>query len=150
VLPARKSLAEQGGYWSHFDDETHAVIQAALDQAPSATAATDALMVYQPLIEAVQEIVGGTSAAAAASQAQAAISEQAALAQQTPAVTPSIEPVVVATPAPNAAAPDATTITFGMPLAKGSDRATDFVSSSTRHTQSCSSRSRIPSPAAES
>ena len=67
------------------------------------------------------------SATAAASHAQAALTEQAALAQQTPAVTPSIEPVVVATPVPNVAAADATTITFGMLLAKGGDRATTFV-----------------------
>jgi ABC-type glycerol-3-phosphate transport system substrate-binding protein len=128
VLPARKSLAEQSGYWSHFDDETRAVIQAALDQPASvATAEPNALLVYQPLVEAIQEIIGGASAPAAASHAQAAIAEQAALAQQMPAVTPSIEPVVVATPVPNVAPPGATTITFGMPLAKGGDRATDFV-----------------------
>jgi ABC-type glycerol-3-phosphate transport system substrate-binding protein len=127
VLPARKSLAEQSGYWTRLDDETRAAVQAALSQPAPATSDMNALEAYQPLIEAIQEIIGGASATAAASRAQAAIAEQAALAQQTPTVTPSIEPVVVATPAPSVAAPGATTITFGMPLGKGSDRATEFV-----------------------
>jgi ABC-type glycerol-3-phosphate transport system substrate-binding protein len=128
VLPARKSLAEQSDYWARLDEETRAAVQATLNRpTPAAAAGSDPLLAYQPLIEALQEIIGGASATAAASEAQAAIAEQAALAQQTPAVTPSIEPVVVATPAPSVAAPDATTITFGMPLAKGSDRATEFV-----------------------
>jgi ABC-type glycerol-3-phosphate transport system substrate-binding protein len=128
VLPARKSLAEQSGYWVYLDDETRAAVQATLNRpAPAAAAGPNQLEAYQPLIEAIQEIIGGASAAAAASRAQAAIAEQAALAQQTPAVTPSIEPIVVATPAPNVAPPGATTITFGMPLAKGGDGATTFV-----------------------
>ncbi|HJZ50322.1 MAG TPA: extracellular solute-binding protein [Roseiflexaceae bacterium] len=128
VLPARRSVAERSGYWSHLDDQTRAAVQAALDRPiQQSRARANPLEAYQPLIAAVQEIIGGTSAAAAAGRAQAAIAERAAQAQQTPAVTPTIQPVVVATPAPNVAEPGATTITFGMPLGKGSDRATQFV-----------------------
>jgi len=127
ALPARKSLAEQGGYWSHLDDQTRAAIQAALSQpAPAASGMKD-FDAYQPLIEAIQAIIGGKPAAQAASEAQAAITEQAVQAQQTPTATPNTQPIVVATPAPNAAPPGATTIRFGMPLAKGSDQTTQLV-----------------------
>ncbi|MEO7913029.1 MAG: hypothetical protein ABIV47_25555 [Roseiflexaceae bacterium] len=128
ALPARKSLAERSGYWARLDDETKAAVQTTLNQpTPAVAADQNVMMAYQPLIEAVQEIVGGASATAAASQAQAAITQQLAQAQQRPAATPSVEPVIVATPALSAPAPDATTITFGMVLAKGGDRATEFV-----------------------
>jgi ABC-type glycerol-3-phosphate transport system substrate-binding protein len=127
ILPARKSLAEQSGYWSRLDEQTKAAVLAMLDRPVTAAPNESVLEAYQPLIQAIQDIMGGQSASAAASKAQQQIAAQAMQAHETPALTPSIEPVVVATPVPNVAAPDATTITFGMPLGKGGDRAMRFV-----------------------
>jgi ABC-type glycerol-3-phosphate transport system substrate-binding protein len=127
VLPARKSLAEQSGYWSHLDDETRTAVQAALARPTPTQSGTNVLDAYFPLVEAIQDIVGGKSAAQAASEAQAAIANQVAQAQQTPTAAPNAEPVVVATPVPNVAPAGATTITFGMALPKGDDQATRLV-----------------------
>jgi ABC-type glycerol-3-phosphate transport system substrate-binding protein len=122
VLPARKSLAEQSGYWSRLNDQTKAAVRAALDQPAPPASAPDVLSAYQPLLQALQDIVGGKPAAQAASEAQAAIVALVAEAQLTPTAAPNLAPVVVATPAPNVAPPGATTVTFGMPLAKTGQR----------------------------
>jgi ABC-type glycerol-3-phosphate transport system substrate-binding protein len=122
VLPARKSLAEQSGYWARLDGETKAAVQAALDQPAPPVSGADVLGTYQPLIQAVQNIVGGKPAAQAASAAQAALAAQIAQAQLTPTAAANHDPVVVATPAPNVAPPGATTIIFGMPLGKTGQR----------------------------
>jgi multiple sugar transport system substrate-binding protein len=128
MLPARKSLAERSGYWSHLDDETKAAIQVALARsAPSAGSGANSLEVYEPLAQAVQDIIGGKPASRAASEAQAAIASRVAQAQLTPTVTPAAAPVVVATPVPNAAAPGATTISFGIALGKGGDQVSQLV-----------------------
>jgi multiple sugar transport system substrate-binding protein len=121
-LPARMSLAAQSGYWSRLDDETRFAVQALLARPAPASSATGNLEVYAPLLQAIQDIMGGKSATLAASEAQAAIVERVAQVQQTPTVTAN-EPVVVATPAPNVAPEGAIAITFGMPLAKGADGA---------------------------
>jgi ABC-type glycerol-3-phosphate transport system substrate-binding protein len=126
VLPARKSLAEQSGYWSRLDAETRTAVQAALDRPAPASSSVN-LDSYEPLIQAIQDIIGGKSAAQAASEAQAAIANLVAQAQQTPTAAPNTAPVVVATPVPNVAPADATTITFAMPLVKGGDQASRLV-----------------------
>ncbi len=118
VLPARKSLVEQSGYWSRLDDQTKAAVQAALDQPAPPASTLDVLSAYRPLLQAIQDIVGGKPAAQAASEAQAAITAQVAEAQLAPTDVANLAPVVVATPLPNVAPPGATTITFGMPLGK--------------------------------
>ena len=125
-LPARKSLAEQTGYWSRLDDETKAAVQAALDRPAPAASGTNVLDAYEPLGQAILDIIGGKNAAQAASEAQAAITGQVAQAQQAPTAAAN-EPVVVATPVPNVAPPGATTVTFGMPLPKGEDMANRIV-----------------------
>jgi ABC-type glycerol-3-phosphate transport system substrate-binding protein len=127
IVPARKSLAEQSGYWSHLDDETRAAVQAVLDRPAPAQSGVDALDTYQPLIQAIQDIMGGKLAAQAASEAQVAIMNRLAQAQQTPTVVPNVAPIVVATPVPNVAPAGATTITFGIPLPKGEDQVTRIV-----------------------
>ena len=121
-LPARKSLAEQSGYWAHLDDETRAAVQAALARPAPAPSSVDVLSAYQPLLQAIQDIIGGKPAAQAASEAQAAIAAQVAQMQQAPTAAPDAGPIIVATPVPNVAAPGATTITFGMPLGKTGQR----------------------------
>ncbi len=126
-LPARKSLAEQSGYWSRLDDETRAALEAALTRPAPSPSGTNVLDAYEPLLQAIQNIMDGKSAAQAASEAQAAIAEQVAQAQLTPTAAPNVEPIVVATPVPNIAPAGATTITFGMPLPKGDDQATRLV-----------------------
>src|SRR6266540_3373836 len=116
VLPARKSLVEQSGYWSRLDDQTKAAVQAALVHPAPPASTLDVLSAYRPLLQAIQDIVGGKPAAQAASEAQAAITAQVAEAQLAPTDVANLAPVVVATPLPNVAPPGATTITFGMPL----------------------------------
>ncbi len=111
-LPARRSLAEQSGYWSRLDDETRAALEAALavpTPAPSSSTVFDA---YEPLFQAIQDIMGGKSATQAASEAQAAIAERIAQAQLDPTAAPNAEPIVVATPVAHVAPAGATTITI--------------------------------------
>ncbi len=120
-LPARKSLAEQSDYWSRLDDETRAAVQAALAR-PAPAPSDINLDAYEPLIQAIMDIIDGKPAAQAAGEAQAAITDWVAQAQQTPTVAPNAAPVVVATPVPNVAPPGATAITFGIPMPKGSDQ----------------------------
>ena len=127
VLPARKSLAEQSGYWSRLDDETRAAVQAMLARPAPAPSNLDSLDNYEPLIRAIQDIMSGKPAAQAAGEAQVAIMDRVAQAQQTPTVVPHVAPIVVATPVPNVAPPGATTITFGIPLPKGEDQVTRIV-----------------------
>jgi ABC-type glycerol-3-phosphate transport system substrate-binding protein len=127
VLPARKSLAEQSGYWSQIDNETKAAVEAALARPAPAASGTNALDAYEPLFQAIKDIMDGKSATQAASEAQAAIAGRVAQAQLSPTPAPNAEPVVVATPVPNVAPAGATTIRFGMPLPKGDDQATRLV-----------------------
>jgi len=70
--------------------------------------------------------MGGKSAAQAASEAQAAIANQAAQAQLIPTAAQNA-PIVVATPVPNMAPAGATTITFGIPMPKGNDQTSRLV-----------------------
>jgi ABC-type glycerol-3-phosphate transport system substrate-binding protein len=125
-LPARMSLAAQSGYWSRLDEQTRSAVQALLARPASAPSTLNNLEAYEPLLQAIQDIMDGKSADQAASEAQAAIAERVAQIQQTPTVTVN-EPVVVATPAPNVAPEGATTITFGMPMGKGGDGANRVV-----------------------
>ncbi len=125
-LPARKSLAEQSGYWSRLDDETKAAVEAALARPAPAPSGTNIQEAYAPLGQAMLDIIGGKSTAQAASEAQAAITNRVAQAQLTPTAAAN-EPVVVATPAPNVAPAGAATITFGMPLPKGEGQAAQLV-----------------------
>jgi ABC-type glycerol-3-phosphate transport system substrate-binding protein len=127
ALPARKSLAEQSGYWSRLNDEAKAAVQAGLAR-PVAPLSSNSYVLdaYLPLLQALEEIIGGKSAAQAANEAQAAIADQVAQAQQTPTAAPNTA-IVVATPVPNVVPEGATTITFGIPLPKGDDQAPRLV-----------------------
>src|SRR5262245_23512429 len=125
-LPARKSLADQSGYWSHLDDETKAAVEAALARPAPVSSGMSIQEAYTPLGQALRDIIGGKSAAQAASEAQAAMSNLVAQTQQTPTAAAN-EPVEVATPAPNVAPAGAATITFGMPLPKGEGQADQLV-----------------------
>ncbi|MFL5800534.1 MAG: extracellular solute-binding protein [Roseiflexaceae bacterium] len=111
-LPARKSVAERGGYWSQLDAETTAAVQAMLAHPRARTSGADDARLFAPLNQALNAVVSGDRPAdRALREAQAALDQQ--LAQSTPAATPDSGPVVVATPLVEAAAPGATTITFG-------------------------------------
>jgi multiple sugar transport system substrate-binding protein len=125
ALPARKSLAEQSGYWSHLDDETRAAMQAVLARPASAASAGNLSDAYRPLLQAVQDIIGGKPAAQADSEAQVAIANQ--VAQAAPTAAPNAAPIIVATPQPNVAPAGATTITFALPLVKGGDQTSQIV-----------------------
>jgi ABC-type glycerol-3-phosphate transport system substrate-binding protein len=127
LLPARKSLAQQSGYWSRLDDQAKAAVEAALARPAPVASGKNILDAYEPLLQAIKDIVAGKSATQAASEAQAAIAEGAAQAQLAPTATLNAQPVVVATPVPNVAPAGATTIAFGMPLPKGEDQATRLV-----------------------
>jgi ABC-type glycerol-3-phosphate transport system substrate-binding protein len=127
MLPPRKSLAQQSALWSRLDGETRAAVEAALARPAPANSNAGMLDAYEPLLRAIESIAGGKSAAQAAREAQAAIAERAAQAQLRPTAAPNAQPIVVATPVPNVAPANATTITFGMPLPKGDDQATRLV-----------------------
>lgn len=117
-VPARKSLAERGGYWRRLDPDAAAAVQAALARgsSPLANFSVDrraAAALGQALAAVVND---GRPVAQALAAAQASLDRQVAEALATPSPTPNAAPIVVATPASNAPAPGATTIAFDAPL----------------------------------
>jgi multiple sugar transport system substrate-binding protein len=102
-LPARRSVAEESGYFDQFDEETRRVAEVAAEHlyvAPPTEAR------YQ-LWRAIQDVFDGTPVEEALEEAQAALDEAlAAAAQATPI------PIVVATPQPEVGP----TIAFAPPL----------------------------------
>lgn len=113
TLPARRSIAESGGYWQKLDPENAAALQAVLNS-PSAQ---NFVHHGRPLVLSdddydtmLRAVVGGKQTAQAVlAQLQRARDEY--LAQQPPP-EPTPDRIVVATPQPEPA-PGATKITFG-------------------------------------
>lgn len=114
-VPARKSIAEQSGYWNQVDEATKTIINTLLDQA--GTASTTGLDLRRELLlrQAVEGVLySGQSTREALLAAQTSLDQQLALEPAQPTAASSV--VVVATPAPEAQ-PGATTIAFGVPRA---------------------------------
>ncbi len=112
--PARKSLAEQSGYWGQLDEETRAAIEATL-----AGPAAPALFSFDgdylnALSSAATQVVTGKQTAEEALRAASQTYDQAlARTEQTPTPDDS-GPIVVATPRPAVvAAEGAVTVRFG-------------------------------------
>ena len=114
-LPARKSTAEQSGYWTQLDSETKAVINAMLERAKSAPAHPPNFDIRADVLlrHALDSVIHeGRTTREALQTAQTTWEQQ--LAQQPPAPTETGNLIAVATPAPEPK-PGATTITFGVP-----------------------------------
>lgn len=111
-VPARKSLAEQSGYWERLDPEARAAVEAALARQAAAPASpTIDPLVGDALDRALEAVLAGTPTQRALTQAQASLEQQVAQAQLTPTAAPS-GPVAVATPAPEGPPPGAQPLTF--------------------------------------
>lgn len=114
IVPARKSFAERSGYWERLNGDETAVINAILERpASSATNEPNPIVVHRDLlIQAVRAVANGTqSATQAAAVVQEQLDQRVAAAPIPSAVA---GPVVVNTPVPPPAQPDAVPITFGM------------------------------------
>jgi multiple sugar transport system substrate-binding protein len=118
MVPARRSVAEQSGYWKRLDAATAAAIQAVLDRQVATLALPDlGLDAEAPIRAALHAAVSGEQTPAAAlRQAQAALEQR--LAEATPEPTPATDQIAVPRPAP-APPPGATTIAFGAPGGTG-------------------------------
>jgi ABC-type glycerol-3-phosphate transport system substrate-binding protein len=114
-LPARKSVAEQSGYWKGLDEQTKAAVEAILARPAAPPAQLLDTQVFRLLSQATSAVLKGEKKPEQAlREAQASLEQARAEAQLTPEPTPDSSPIIVATPPPVlAAAPDATTITFG-------------------------------------
>lgn len=105
-LPARRSVAEQSGYWDRFDEETARVLRYAAEHLFLAAATSEKRFQLDMAVKAVFE---GKPVEEALADAQAAFEEYLVqVAQATPL------PVVVATPRPEGSS-GAVTITFAPP-----------------------------------
>ena len=105
-LPARRSVAEQSGYWDGFDEQTLPVIRYAAEHLLVSPASSEKKV---QLYEAITAVFTGKPVKEALTEAQAALEEQLAQAAQATPV-----PVVVATPQPPPPA-GAATVTFAPP-----------------------------------
>lgn len=115
-VPARKSLAEQTGYWSKLDEGTAAAVRAALDRPtqPASPLSYDQ-RIFQPVSDALEAVLKGEKAAdEAAGDAQADLQEAIVASANQPTPTAESGPVVVATPRPNTAPEGATAIDFSV------------------------------------
>jgi ABC-type glycerol-3-phosphate transport system substrate-binding protein len=110
-VPARKSLAEQSGYWDRLDAETKAAVEAALARLTAPVAESFDPLVLDALEHAAGTVIEGTPTQRALADAQTALTEQVAQAALAPTGTPA-GPLTVATPAPEVAPPGAKPLTF--------------------------------------
>jgi ABC-type glycerol-3-phosphate transport system substrate-binding protein len=121
-LPARKSIAEQAGYWKNLDAEAKAAVEAVLARPTRPLAETFDTPVFEPLNHAIEAVLRGKQTPTEALRAaQAQLEEQIAQARLTPQPAAASAPIVVATPRAAAAAPGATTVVFGAPLGGDTD-----------------------------
>jgi len=114
-LPARKSVADQSGYWNQLDEETKAVINGALERSSASTTRPTGFDIRtdELLHQALDSVVhGGSKTRDALQVAQTTLEQQ--IAQSPPQPTDTGSVIVVATPAPGPK-PGAITINFGMP-----------------------------------
>lgn len=115
-IPARRSVADQAGFWSRVDAQTAAVYQAII--ADPAARASDAIdfNVTIGIIQTLSQAVNSTGdPAQALRESQRQFLEALAELQLTPTPVPDTGPVVVATPERQIAPEGAVTITFAAP-----------------------------------
>jgi ABC-type glycerol-3-phosphate transport system substrate-binding protein len=116
LLPARRSVAEQAGYWSALDAEARAAVEAVLARPVRPLPATYDTPLSIPLNIAIEAVLRGEKRPAEALRdAQAQLEQQLAQAQRTPVATPG-QPIVATTPQTARAAPDAAKIVFAVSL----------------------------------
>lgn len=114
-LPARKSIADQSGYWNQLNDETKAIINAALQRSASPTTRPVSFDIRTDVLlrQAIDSVVyGGGNTREALQTAETTLEQQ--IAQSPPQPTDTGNVIVVATPVPGAK-PGAITINFGIP-----------------------------------
>ncbi|MFO7168159.1 MAG: extracellular solute-binding protein [Chloroflexota bacterium] len=113
TLPARKSLAEQSGFWNGLDAEATAAIEAGLARrAAAGRARAHDVPLRQALAGALQAVLGGAEPSQALVEAQATFEQRLAEVEPTPTPGP---PVAVSVPEPDVAPAGATTVTFMAP-----------------------------------
>lgn len=113
VVPARKSLAEQSGFWKQIDESTAQVYQAAIANIGKLPERTPDYTVFGALSQALSQVLDqGQTAQQALREAQRQLEEQLAQALLTPTAVPDTSPFVVATPESQEPPPGATVITF--------------------------------------
>ena len=114
-IPARRSIAEQTGYWDNLDADTSAAIQAALDL-PRTSATLDYQMLgslFQGLNTATNRVMSNEQTPAEALRAtQSTFEEHLTEINSGQSATPEIGAVIVPTSVPNASAEDTSTIIF--------------------------------------
>lgn len=112
AVPARRSIAEQSGYWEKFDPETTTVIKAVLDQPGASVLDNPDVTILQALHQALMAVINDKqSVQQALRKEQMALEQQQA--QRIPQPAISTIPIVVSTPVPlNTPPGDATIITF--------------------------------------
>jgi ABC-type glycerol-3-phosphate transport system substrate-binding protein len=127
TVPARRSLAQQSGFWRNLDAEATAAVEAGLERrAGTPRPGAEAERRREALAEALTAATGGAPATKALANAQAALERRMAEAEPSP--TPS-GPVAVATPEPEVIPDGATTVTFmapGFDTARLRELARDF------------------------
>ncbi|MEM8531407.1 MAG: extracellular solute-binding protein [Chloroflexota bacterium] len=113
-FPARKSIAEQVGYWDKLDDEAEVVIQTILERPDSGFDHSFDERLYMTLYSALYAALSGEQTPEEALQdAQTMLEDNIAQAQTQAQPVGTPEPFVVATPMPDEAPAGAATITFG-------------------------------------
>jgi ABC-type glycerol-3-phosphate transport system substrate-binding protein len=115
-LPARKSLAENSGYWSNLDQEAAAAVRAVVERPAAPLPERDFNAQFlEPLGKALAAVVSGKQLAdQALREAQATLDKQLAQAQTTPTAVPASGPIVVATPQVEIVPDGAAVVSFGV------------------------------------
>lgn len=115
-IPARKSLAEQIGYWKNIDPATAAAYQWVVAHPVPPRQQTPDYNALGALSQALSQIIGERKdPQKALADAQKQMIDQIAQAQLTPTPPPDNSPVLVSTPEPQSAPAGATSITFAVP-----------------------------------
>lgn len=114
LFPARRSVAEEVGYWDNFSEAEAAAYQQALEQQTPMPARTPDTVGLNVLVEALMPLLRGDEedVEKALSDAQIQLEERVAEVQMTPTPEPETGPVVVATPEPQEAPQGAASISF--------------------------------------
>ena len=113
-LPARRSLAEQGGYWKNLDDEMKDAINTALNRPAHLPTAhllsSGGSAAIEVLYEAMQAVADDIDPIKALRQAQIRLNQIT----ETPTVMAETGPIVVSTPVPLPSDEGRVTIKFGV------------------------------------
>ncbi|MEN9937596.1 MAG: hypothetical protein RLZZ387_4175 [Chloroflexota bacterium] len=114
-VPARRSVADQAGYWTSLDEPTAAAVRAALErQMMLPSIGNFDGRAFEALNTAISSVAGGATPAVALRDAQAELDELVAATSATPSPAPDTGPVVVTLPELEVAAEGATRITFAV------------------------------------